>query len=631
VLQIGASKLADRLRVSTRNGVIGDGLAAGIPRQRPSWFSSDEQYEAFLKTTRQDLGPPCITATSIDVEHLSEERRKELLGGHALQPTLEFVCNTFAQFDAAALYSRIGVFEKRFVRALTGDLAAKVGEAVMNGRILMPPSAVTQLIREIVEWCSYTENAGLTATNAFPSLGINDFVHLLLSINGDQERQDAPDFFESWPPTDEELAQYNAAMSIDDDVVLHEMQRQMLSDLARMQANATAVPDVVLGDTYDTWFKDWPKVAPHDLIGDTPEKAFHAATQVPLREFIGLGLQLWEQTKTGDVTFSTTAMEGPVDADALGLMKTAASLTVKEYRKRLERERKKGFLAHRRYTFTERPLVRFGEDEYLALRPAWVLDRFCGSQLYWQAFFDFGTEKDPRGEQFSQAMNYVFEDSVGYLHRRVTRRARSAITLITEKQMQQAWTRGGHTPSVCDWVFVAGKYCLLVDATNHWLDEKAAQGFADAEDYRADTEDVFVNKKFLQLKSTIELLAEKGWEECVFDDQTVYVPMVIVPNAGIPSTVLSDVDFKLRSHSVLGQLGKFVTSPGILIYHELQVFEGVCEHRAPAVFVEMLAQWRLLCTKSMPVRPQTFLDLAGVDRPMGKYPKIARSMLMKRL
>ena len=178
-------------------------------------------------------------------------------------------------------------------------------------------------------------------------------------------------------------------------------------------------------------------------------------------------------------------------------------------------------------------MIRFDDEAYLAIRPAWVLDRFCGSQLYWQTFFDFGTEKDLRGQQFSQAMNYVFEESVGYLFRRVSRRAGSAITLITEKEMQQAWA-GKNTPSVCDWVLVSGKYCLLVDATNHWLDEKAAQGFAKVEDYTADVEETFINKKFQQLKSTIELLAENGWDGCHFDDQTVYVPMVIVPNSGIP-------------------------------------------------------------------------------------------------
>jgi hypothetical protein len=151
----------------------------------------------------------------------------------------------------------------------------------------------------------------------------------------------------------------------------------------------------------------------------------------------------------------------------------------------------------------------------------------------------------------------------------------------------------------------------------HWLDEKAAQGFADVEDYTADTEKTFVNKKFLQLRSTIELLADNGWEDCNFDDQTV--PLVIVPNADIPPAVMADVDFKLRAHSVLGQLGKIVTSPGILIYRDLQVFEGVCEHRGSKGFVEMLAQWRGLCTREMPVSPQHFLDLCGADRPMSRY------------
>ncbi len=251
VLQIGGFQLVDQPRL-TFDGVGRGRRPAGIPQQRPPWFSSDEQYEAFLQTTAHDLGPQCITAISIDVEHLDEQRRNELLANHALRPTLEFVCTTIAQFDDAALFSRIDTFEKQFVRRLTGDLAARVSEAVKNGRILMPPAAATHLIREVIEWCSYTEDAASGAADARPPLGIDDFVHLVLSINGDHERQDIPDFFQSWPPTDEEVEQYNAAMSVNDDMVQRELQRQMLSGLARMQANAITVPDVVLGDTYDT-------------------------------------------------------------------------------------------------------------------------------------------------------------------------------------------------------------------------------------------------------------------------------------------------------------------------------------------------------------------------------------------
>ncbi len=99
-----------RLRMLARDG----GTRSGVPRQRPAWFSSDEQSEAFLKTTHHDLGPQCITATSIDLEHLDEQGRKELLADRASKPTLELVCRTFAQFDDAALNSRINSFEKKF-------------------------------------------------------------------------------------------------------------------------------------------------------------------------------------------------------------------------------------------------------------------------------------------------------------------------------------------------------------------------------------------------------------------------------------------------------------------------------------------------------------------------------------
>jgi hypothetical protein len=416
-------------------------------------------------------------------------------------------------------------------------------------------------------------------------------------------------------------------MTVDDEMVLQELRRQMPYEFARMQTAATTVAHRVLGDTYDTWFRGWPQAAPRDLIGDNPEEAFLNATKAPLREVIRMGLMLWDRTKAGDVVVSASSLESPIDPAALKLLRSSAAFPVKKYRKQLAKERANGFLAHRRYTFTERPLIEIADGEYIVLRPAWVLDRFCGSQLYWQTFSDFGTEKTLPGEQFSLAMNYVLEASVGYLFRRATRRARPAITLITEAEMQQAWTKGGHTPSVCDWVLLWDNTCLLIDATNHWLDENAAKGFADPEDYQADLEDTFVNTKFQQLQSTMKLLAKHGWEGCTFDQDTVYVPLVVVPNAGIPATVSADVDIKLRS----GQLGPNVRSPGILVYHELQVFEGVCEHRMPKAFVDLLERWRRVCTGPTPMRPQTFLSLKRLDRPMSRSVNNANRPLLDKL
>ena len=487
----------------------------------------------------------------------------------------------------------------------------------------MPASAFNQLIREVIEWCADDADESLGA------VGRADLVHLLLSINGDQEAEDRPDFFDSWPPSEKELGAYYEAMTNDDEMVLQELQRTMLQEFARMQTLKTTVPAVVLGDSYDTWFKKWPRLAEtqHDLIGETPEAAFLNATKVPLLEVIRMGVLLWDRTKKGDVAINASWLETAVDPAALGLLRSSAAHPIKEYRKRLAKERTRGNLAHRRYTFTERPLIEIADGEYIVLRPTWVLDRFCGSQLYWQTFFAFGLDKTQEGLQFSQAMNYVFEAAVDYLFRRATKRANGAITLISEEQMQDAWTTGGEKPSVCDWVLVCGSTCVLVDATNHWLDEKVAQGFADPEDYKADLEETFVTKKFEQLKSTMELLKKHGWEGCMFDDNTVYVPLVVVPNAGIPATVSADIDVKLRA----GDLGPNVRSPGILVYHELQVFEGVCEHRKPMAFANLLEEWRSVCTASQPMRPQTYLDLRQYDRPMGKYISMGKRAVLQKL
>jgi len=48
---------------------------------------------------------------------------------------------------------------------------------------------------------------------------------------------------------------------------------------------------------------------------------------------------------------------------------------------------RKGDLAHRRYAFTQYPMLQISDDEFISLRPLWVLERFCGPQLYWETFF----------------------------------------------------------------------------------------------------------------------------------------------------------------------------------------------------------------------------------------------------
>ena len=114
--------------------------SAGIPKKAPPWFASQEQYETFLELMAIDLGAQSITATSINVEHLDDSRRKALLSGYALLPSLEFVCSIYAALDTEALYSREAAFEKRLIAHLDGDLAGTVKHPMGKGSRLIPAS-----------------------------------------------------------------------------------------------------------------------------------------------------------------------------------------------------------------------------------------------------------------------------------------------------------------------------------------------------------------------------------------------------------------------------------------------------------------------------------------------------------
>jgi hypothetical protein len=316
----------------------------GFP-ERPPWLT-EEQYEAFERNMSLDLGAHCMNAWSVGTDHLEADQRRELLSSFDLRSPLVLLCTMYARLDAAAQLSREGEVEKQFVRSVGGDVAETVGRSLRAGNRLMPPPAMNQLIREAVEWCSDGDSGSVEhdgISDGPTVLGGTDFIRLALSINGDQERQDAPEHFNSWPPSAEELQKYTEAIAVDDEMVLRELQRQMLPDFARMQTNAIALPVMVLGDTYDTWFKGWPPSAPHDLIGDTPPAAFASATGVALREFINLGLHLWQHGENGNVEFTKSSLlDASLNPDAIAKMQKTASMPVAKYRKRVAGERKKG-------------------------------------------------------------------------------------------------------------------------------------------------------------------------------------------------------------------------------------------------------------------------------------------------
>ncbi|MBB1033927.1 hypothetical protein G6031_05935 [Dietzia sp. CQ4] len=403
--------------------------------------------------------------------------------------------------------------------------------------------------------------------------------------------------------------------------------RMKLWEFARLQTNAVTTLDILLSDTFETWFKKWPPRAPHNLIGETPASAFYKSSGVELADLIRLGRKLWSMGEEGVVVFSRESLLNDSTCPAaVDLLIHNAALSTQQFRDKLSRERKTGNLTHRRYIFSQFPVLKLNDEKYIILRPHWVADRLCGTQLYWQAFSGFGGPEEARAQQLSGAMNYVFERNVDYLLRRVHKRAPQSFTLIKEKQMQEQWAKRSGPSSVCDWVLRAGNVCILLDATNHWLDFKLAQGLADEKHYVNDLA-MAILKKVEQFSSTAKQLLLNGWDSTEIGPETLFVPIIIVPNAGLPLTAISDLDLARRSHPILNGSADHFTAPGILTWQDLQVVEGLCQHRNPSGLIELLTSWRSTCTWEFPVRLQTYLDQNGLDRPMGSYPSVGRRLL----
>ena len=108
-------------------------------------------------------------------------------------------------------------------------------------------------------------------------------------------------------------------------------------------------------------------------------------------------------------------------------------------------------------------------------------------------------------------MNDAFEVFVGGILHRTAKKGKGIQKIVDESEMQVAWKeQKGKTPSVCDWMLLGEGHCVVIDATNHAVKADAAQGLATFDEYAADIDKIFVEGKFEQLLSTIDLAQKHG-------------------------------------------------------------------------------------------------------------------------
>ncbi|WP_139791958.1 hypothetical protein [Prescottella equi] len=553
-----------------------------------------------------------LVCANAGIEPIEESERRALLGGLNMRTTLLALAELQSRLDIATTtnWTQRQV-EAQFLSSLRTEWAAALIPMVRKGDFLLPPRTVAQVMREVLE--------NSTVEPTAPSATAETILHLMLSINTEHLRNEYTDDGLVTPDVIHRIR--DAVIGLDVDETMAMLRELMLDEVSALLYNAPLKLEVLQSNMQDTWFAPWPDRANDPRLGRTPADAFAEANGIDLLDMLAVGQIISDQAAAGQVEFHRDELirSGATDTAVTFLVQNM-SLSPAKYRRRLHRDRARGSVHNQRYTLTERPFVSFSDDSVLLLRYQWGIDRFFGSHLYWQTLFGFG-KPEPRSaaESFSLGMNYVFERVVGDTLTRIVASSPSMSRTIPESELQDIWReKQGEVPSVCNWVIPAGQHCFVIDATNHHLNHELAQGLGSVDDYSDDMDRTFVDGKFRQLSETITRLRSRDSSRLGLRRNTTYVPLVVVPENGVPNLDTTDLDLQLRSLPAFKRFDGHIYAPAVLTLSDLQLLEGIAEHYKMFRIdvADIVVRWRAACMNVQPIRLQDFLEMNGFQRPL---------------
>jgi hypothetical protein len=265
-------------------------------------------------------------------------------------------------------------------------------QVVTRRDYLVSPRATAQLQREIIEYAS--------ADEAAPSIDLNTLVHMLLSITSEQNSR--PEFAGD-VPTDAEVAKLQRdvpKMGLEETL---EYAKTIIPDeVASLLFNLPLKYEIVLSNTDELWFIAWPSRSKTTGLGATPAEAFKIDTGVDLLEVMRLGARIVKRsTDAHQVRFTRDELlgDGATEAAIDYLFANMAS-TLDDFKAKLQADRDAGAIGHQRYTLTQFPLLAVDDNTFVMLRHQWALDRLCGVQLYFEAWFNLSTQSSALGNRF---------------------------------------------------------------------------------------------------------------------------------------------------------------------------------------------------------------------------------------
>jgi hypothetical protein len=613
----------EQARVQAPGGMVNIQALNGPFGAAPRWKQPNSPEEAITQVAEYMKSlPKLIVCGQLGLDPLPEAERRELLSGYSLFDALETVSRLQSRWDVAfTTTQRPDIVEADFLADGDGEACRRARERVMQHRsFLVSPRATAQLQREIIESASSDESAA--------TIGRNNLVHMLLSITTEQNLDSE---FAGDVPTEAEVAKLEREipkMNLED--MLKYIERLIPDEVASNLFNLPLKYEMLLSNTYDVWFTAWPSRSKITGLGATPAQAFKIATGVELLDVMKLGHRIIKRSSDNhQVRFTRDELiaDGVSEA-AVDYMFSNMTLSLDGYREALEKDRKAGDIAHQRFTLTQYPFLTVDEGTIVMVRHQWAMERFAGATLYFEAWFNLRGRSRGLADRFKNAMNDAFEAFVGGILHRIADKSPS-MRIIDESEMQAAWQeQKGKTPSVCDWMLLGEKHCVVIDATNHAVKEDAAQGLATFAEYAADIDKIFVEGKFEQLLSTIEL-AQKygGWGNDVVDADTDFAPLVVVPDTGVPNGILTQFDIIERGRKMFQHLQPHVYFPGVVPVSDIQLLEGMADlaRSVPTLpgqdrnTMKLLAGWRYAASGQGEASLQMFLHRRGFPLPLSKH------------
>lgn len=624
----GARIRRERAEKREQKGARNPGPKAGANRGAlPPWMPAPGATIADADDEITKIGqfltaqPQLMVCGHLGLKPLTDEKRRDLLAGVNLYDALETVAGLQGQWDVAyTTIQRVDLVEGDFLEGGgTGGVCERaLNRIVIYGDHLISPRATAQLQREIIEFAS--------TDDAAPPIDRNTLTHLLLSITSEQDMR--PEFAGDVPAAAEiaKLQRDMPKMGLEE--MLEYLKTIVPDEVASSLFFHPLKYQIVVSNTFDMWLSAWLPRSKTTGLGATPAEAFKIATGVDLLDVMRLGARIIKRSTdahqvrfTRDELLADGAAEG-----AINLLFASMALPLDDYKVKLRENRDAGAIGHQRYTLTQYPFMAVDDNTFVMLRHQWALDRLCGEQLFFEAWTSFSSGS--LANRFKLAMSDAFEQFVGGILHRIFDKSPHLRVIVGEDEMQAAWTeKKGQKPSVCDWMLFGEGHCIVIDATNHAVKREAAQGLATWDEYSAEIEKIFTEGKFEQLLSTIDFVKKRGgWGNEKADTQTMFAPLVVVPDAGIPSALLTQFDIVNRGRKAFGHLQPQVYAPGVIQLSDLQLLEGLADWAQKLAqlgnkpdMLDLIAAWRRSATVIGEGSLQMYLARRGWPRPLSNH------------